>query len=148
MECPRCCRKEKDIDIPSIFSSVFVLKNHQAFHAGVSSLLTKKKELIFFENDHPKKLKFNRPVLLQAITDPCIHVGLCDDCRRSSISLAKMKLNHIHQNQQLSLWIVTQPEPTNSLDGTIYFVVRDQHDFHIRLSKFLSIKIFPFNDLF
>jgi hypothetical protein len=115
------------------------LKNHEAFHAGVSSLLSKKKELIFFNNDHPKKTKFNRPVLLQAITIPHLQEDQCEDCRRSNISLIEMKLNHVHKDQQLSLWIVTQPEPTNLVDGTIYFVVRDQYDFHIRLSKFLSM---------
>ena len=129
----------KNVDIPLAFSPVFVLKNHQAFEDGISSLLSNRKDLHFFADDHFEKKQFNRPVLLQTLNIPNGHEDQCDDCRRRNISLIDMKLNHIHEDHQISLWIVTQPQPTNLVDGTFYVVVRDQHDHHIRLSKSLHL---------
>ena len=78
----------------------------------------------------------NRPVLLRSLTT-CYHANNShNDCHKKTISLIEMKIDHIYKDQQLPLWIVTQPEPTNLIDGTTYLVVRDQYDFHIRLSKF------------
>jgi hypothetical protein len=112
------------------------LKNHEAFHSGILSLLKTNKELIFFDKDHPEKKQLNRPVLLQSLTFPHLDEDDCDDCHRSNISLIAMQINHVYKDQQLPLWIVTQPKPTNLIDGTTYCIVRDQYDFHIRLSKF------------
>jgi len=138
-----------DVNIPLTFSPYCVLKNHETFHAEILSLLKSKKEkLIFFDKDHPEKKKMNRPVLLQSMSFSHFNDDHCEDCHRSNISLIEMKINHIYKDQQLSLWIVTQPEPTNLIDGTTYFIVRDQFDFHIRLSKFLSTYIVFFLLLF
>ena len=62
----------------------------------------------------------------------------CDDCQRKNIFLINMKMNHVYEDQKISLWIVTRPEPTNLIDGTIYMIVRDQFDFHVRLGKFFQ----------
>jgi hypothetical protein len=123
-----------DIDISVPFSSYYVLKTHEGFHDGILSLLTNKKEIIFFDKDHPKKKKLNRPVLLQSLNYTDNH---CDDCHRTNICLFEMKINHIYKDHKLSLWIVTQPQPTNLIDGTTYLIVRDQYDFHIRLGKLI-----------
>lgn len=115
------------------FSPDFVLKNHQTFHDRISSLVADKKHLNFFGPDDFERKQFNRPVLLQALNIPYGHEDQCDDCRRRNITLIDMKLNHIHEDHQISLWIVNQPQPTNLVDGTFYVVVRDQHEHHIRL---------------
>jgi hypothetical protein len=117
------------------------LKNHEAFHAGISCLLINKKEFKFFDKDHPEKKQMNRPVLLQSIT--FYHFNEddhCEDCHRSNISLIEMKINHVYKDQQLPLWVVTQPQSTNLIDGTTYLVVRDQYDFHVRLGKIFFFK--------
>lgn len=92
----------------------------------------------FFDQDHPEKKKINRPVLIQSTSYASRNDDQCEDCHRTDISLIQMKVNQVYKDQKLSLWIVTQPEPTNLIDGTTYLIVRDQYDFHIRLGKFCS----------
>ncbi|CAF1092693.1 unnamed protein product [Rotaria sordida] len=146
MECSRCkheisieeyvsiLKKHTDINLPLTFSPFFVLKNHEAFHAGILSLINKEKDLIFFDKDHHEKNKMNRPVLIQSLTfNYDNNEDHFDDSYRQNIYLIEMKMNHVYKDQQLSLWIVTRPESTNMIDGTIYMVVRDKFDFHIRL---------------
>ena len=113
-----------------------VLKNHETFCAGLSSLLKKKKEFVFFDKDHHDKKQMNRPVLLHSSTTLHTIEDHLNDCHRSNVCLIEMKMNHVYNGQQLPLWIVTRSEPTNMIDGTIYLIVRDQFDAHIRLGKF------------
>jgi hypothetical protein len=120
------------------------LKNHETFQSGISSLLKSKKEILFFDKDHHDKKEMNRPVLLQSLTAVLKDEGHCESCRRANISLIEMKINHMYKNQQIPLWIVTRAQSTNLIDGTIYLIVRDQFDFHIRLGKLILIHIFIF----
>ncbi|CAF3539747.1 unnamed protein product [Rotaria sp. Silwood1] len=145
MECPRCkyeisieeyisiLKTHTNINLPLTFSPLFVLKNHEIFHARILSLINDRKKLIFFDKDHHEKNKMNRPVLIQSLTVNYNSEEHFDDNHRHNIHLIEMKINHVYKNQQLSLWIVTRPESTNMVDGTIYMVVRDEFDFHIRL---------------
>lgn len=93
--------------------------------------------MIFFDQNPRGKKKINRLVLLQALNVPYGHEDQCENCRRKNITLIDMTLNHLHEDQQISLWIVTQPEPTNLVDGTIYLIVRDEHNLHIRLGRII-----------
>lgn len=133
------CLSSKDAAIPLAFSPVFVLKNHQTFNDEISSLITNKKSMIFFDQDPRGKKKVNRLVLLQALNVPYGHEDQCENCRRKNITLVDMTLNHLHEDQQISLWIVTQAQPTNLVDGTIYLIVRDKNNLHIRLGRSSSI---------
>ena len=135
----------KDANISLAFSPVFVLKNHQSFTDGISSLITNKKEMIFFDQNPRGKKKVNRLVLLQALNIPYGHEDQCENCCRRNITLIDMTLNQIHEDQQISLWIVTQSQPTNLVDGTIYLIVRDKHNLHIRLGR--SSFILPIKSL-
>lgn len=104
----------------------------------MKSLLNKKKEVSFFEKDHPRKRKTDRPILVHSTDTFNTCDGECDDDDElMDMPLLGMKLNHLYEDQQLSLWIVTKPEPTNLIDGTVYLIVRDKFDFHIRLGKSL-----------
>ncbi|CAF1317832.1 unnamed protein product [Rotaria magnacalcarata] len=145
MKCPRCNREipieeyhsilktHTHINLPLEFTSVFVLKHHEAFHAGIACFISSKKKLTFFEKDYHGKHNVNRPVLLCSSTVDFTNEDHCDDNHQQNISLMEMKMNHFYENQQLSLWIVTQPESTRMVDGKIYMVVRDELHFHIRL---------------
>jgi hypothetical protein len=130
---------ETDTDTPLPFSSCFVLNQHEAFRAGLTSLLNNKKKLVFFDSDHNEKLKMKRPVLLHSLTINLNNEGYLNDSHRPTICLLEMKMNHVYKGKQLPLYTVTRPEPTSMIDGTIYLIVRDKFDFHIRLGKFLLV---------
>lgn len=98
----------------------------------------------FFDQDHPEKSKNSRPIPAYSINFLQYNEEQCTDCHLTNISLIQMKINRIYKDQQIYLWIVTQPEPKNLIDGTTYFIVHDQYDFHIRLSKIFLI-FFSFN---
>lgn len=116
------------------YKRCFVLSNHESFRQEVNSLVKSKKQLKFFEKDHPEKCKYHRPIYVRS-SERSYTNYLNDDVDLSEMCLLGMKLNHVYDDHQLCLWIVTKPEPTNLVDGTIYMIVRDKFDFHIRLGK-------------
>lgn len=98
------------------------------------SLLNNKKQFNLFDKEHHQKKKMDRPVLLHSLAS--LHnEDHCDNCHRTATTLLEMKMDHIYEKHQLTLWIVTEPQSTTMVDGTIYMVVRDQFNFHTRLSK-------------
>ncbi|UJR38350.1 hypothetical protein I4U23_031020 [Adineta vaga] len=75
------------------------------------------KQLNFFNKEHPDQQEIHRPVLTYSSLSCTIeHKDQCDDCHRTDISLIEMKLDEVADDCQLSLWIVTQPQPTNMVD--------------------------------
>ena len=87
-----------EIDLPLTFSPYFVLKNYEAFHARISSLVNSKKEFMFFDKDHHENKKMNRSVLLHSsnLNYHDDHFGVC---HRTNIYLIEMKMDYVYKDQ-------------------------------------------------